>query len=275
MTLEERIAYWVDAGVTPYQEVEALQVALVSLRAQDKIPDVIIATQHHPEVNFGGAQKDNQFSVALLEEVIRERNLTCALDGVPLETVREVLKEKGYNFSKSSRGGGATVYSPGQLVYYPVVEHTEITGKAGQTGLPDYKQAIYSIMFQALQRLGVSDINVVSAVRTRGERRDAWIQRNGVTLKMGSKGIIFGKKVAYQGFALYVDQKCVEPFSLVHPCGFTKSEVKIHSLQEELERKVNHAGVHREVRRQIERVFNYQRTEDLSYDVLKRKVCSE
>src|SRR3989344_6593435 len=103
MSLEDRVAYWVDLGVRPYQEVYALQTRLADLRETGSIPDVILSVQHPLEVNFGSAVPHNKFSDILLEKV------RLAKGSVGSTRVIEYLAEQNILFSETSRGGGATV----------------------------------------------------------------------------------------------------------------------------------------------------------------------
>ena len=225
MSLEERVAWWIDVGTMPYDEAHMLLLRLTEQRRAVAIPDAIIAAQHPVTVSFGSSKKDNQLSNQLLE------NVRGMYSDASLENVRLYLARQGVHFSDRPRGGGATVFAPGQYVFYPIVDHRGITGR--ELDMNAYKEKIYRVLFESLQGLGVEGIQLGSqkSFETRRERRDVWIQRNGASLKMGSKSIHITGNVARSGFALYVDEKGVEPFWMVNPCGHDAREVRVTSVE--------------------------------------------
>lgn len=268
MSLEDRVAYWVDVGLRPYQEVYALQTRLADLRETGSIPDVILAVQHPLEVNFGSAVPYNKFSDVLLEKV------RLAKGSVDHVRVVEYLAEQNILFSETSRGGGATVLAPGQYVFYPIVDHQKITGKSFD--MADYKSRIYRILFESLTALGVVDLQLGSdeSYATRKERRDVWIQRDGKSLKMGSKGLRFKQKVAYHGFVLYVDDRGVEPFWLVNPCGYSPDEAVVTSVEKELGRNINPVDVYGHVRAAVQKNLGYNKIIDIPVEELYQGVIA-
>ena len=259
MSLEEKVAYWVNLGVTPYHPIYRFQEILARLRKEDKIKDVILATQHYPEVNFGNSNQYNEFSEEFLELVRKEKG-----EGYNHEDILSVLSGIGMGFSSTSRGGGVTVFAPGQFVYYPIVDYEKITGRT--LDVAGYKSKIYRIMFETLSGLGVEGINLGSGTNltTRRERRDVWINRNGRSLKMGSKGIHFSGKVAYHGFALYIDKEGVDNFWVVKPCGYAHDEVSVTSVEEFLGKRINQNDVHEQVKKAVGRHLNYSNIVELT-----------
>ena len=251
MSLEERVAWWVDAGTIPYNEAHNLLLHLTEQRKAEAIPDVIIVAQHPITISFGSSKKDNQFSGRLLEKV------HSVYADASLENVRSYLATKGVQFSDTPRGGGVTVFAPGQYMFYPIVDHRKITGK--EFDMNAYKEKIYRVLFESLQGLGVESIQLgsQSSFETRRERRDVWTQRNGVSLKMGSKAIHITGHIARSGFALYVDEKGVEPFWMVNPCGHDTREVRVASVEAELKRSIPAKDVYASVRGALQRQFGY------------------
>lgn len=82
-------------GVKPYAELHALQERLVALRAEGKIPNVLLTGEHPSVVTLGRkTPKDERIEGA-----------------IPIVSVE--------------RGGEATYHGPGQLVAYPIVHLTE------------------------------------------------------------------------------------------------------------------------------------------------------
>ncbi len=264
--MEDKTVTWINLGVQPYDGVMRLQDALVKLRKSDKIGDTILAVQHPVTVNFGHSQKDNQFSDLLLSRV-RER-----YGSEDSENVMCYLSDEGISFCHSDRGGGATVFAPGQYIFYPIVKHSAIT-KRPAIDIGAYKSKIYGVLFDSLTNLGVRGINVSDQqqFRDRNERRDVWIIRDGKTLKMGSKGIKFTRDVAYHGFALYVDADCVKPNEIVNQCGYTPDEVALWTVEQELGRKIKPAEVYDAVKKAFSAHFRYD--EFIENPALEVPVC--
>lgn len=251
--MNARCAYWVDLGITSYKDTLTLQKHIADLRKKNNVLDVILATEHHPEVNFGVSGEHNLFSEKLLVKVKAEKG-----DHYNHQDIVDYLSRVGVQFSISDRGGGAAVFSPGQFVYYPVVNYKEITGKPLDVG--GYKKRIYKIMFQTLLALGIEGIEVTTdqAYATRNERKDIWINRDGKALKMGSKGVRLEGDVAYYGFSLYIQQKGLEHCWLVKTCGYSPNEVSLISVEKELGREISHAVVHQHVKKNIKKEFEYE-----------------
>ncbi len=253
MSLEERVAWWMNVGTIPYDEAHNLLLHLTEQRKAEAIPDVIVAAQHPITVSFGSSKEDNQFSDQLLDKV------RGVYPDASLENVRSYLATKGVQFSDTPRGGGATVFAPGQYVFYPLVDHRKITSK--KLDINAFKEKVYRVLFESLQDLGVKGIQLgsQSSFETRRERRDVWTQRNGVSLKMGSKAIHITGHIARSGFALYVDEKGVEPFWMVNPCGHDASEVQVTSVEAELKRRIPAHEVYTSVRGALQRQLGYTR----------------
>src|SRR3989344_7437993 len=111
MDLEQKIANWLNAGVMPCAEALQLQDRLVALRKQDIVPDTILAVQHPLEINCGKSTKDNKFS-DMLKSSVR------ALRGSDeIAIIIEDLRARGIPVSYSDRGGGGTVFEPGQYIF--------------------------------------------------------------------------------------------------------------------------------------------------------------
>jgi lipoate-protein ligase B len=66
LTLERKIANWIELGIMPYSETMTLQDKLVNMRKKDLIPDTILSVQHPLTVSFGADKKNNKFSQMLL-----------------------------------------------------------------------------------------------------------------------------------------------------------------------------------------------------------------
>ncbi|MDP3917382.1 MAG: hypothetical protein Q8Q42_03805 [Nanoarchaeota archaeon] len=267
MSLEKKVANWIDLGVMSYQETYSLQEELVKMRKEDAVDDIILAVQHPLEVSFGSDKANNIFSDLLLGQVRKSHG-----DGFTHDDVVEYLMHRyGAGFSQVLRGGGATVLAPGQFVYYPIVLHSEITGKV--LDLASYKTKIYQVMFDSLKNLGVAGLNIGSdnSYASRRERKDIWVQRDGKSLKMGSKGIRISGKVAHHGFVLYAQERGVENFWMVNPCGYKPDEVIVCSVEYFLGRSVGAIEVDSAVRSAIKNKFGYTEINNMSVEELKKK----
>ena len=88
-----------DLGKTRYSEAWEVQRGLLQLRLRGRIDDTLILVEHHPTITFGQSEKWNVLNV-------------------PFET----LKERGIDFHRSERGGGAAYLGPGQLIGYPIMD---------------------------------------------------------------------------------------------------------------------------------------------------------
>ncbi len=252
MNLENKTVNWINLGLQPYDEVMKIQDGLVKLRKNNMIGDTILAVQHPITVNFGRSEKDNQFSELLLAKV------RARYDSVSHDCVLRYFNDEGIDFRMSDRGGGATVFAPGQYVFYPVVKHTAITRKHA-LDLNAYKSKVYGVLFDSLRNLGVDGLNVSDQqqFRDRNERRDVWLARDGKTLKMGSKGLKISGDVAYHGFALYVDAESIKANELVNQCGYTPDEVTLWSVEQEIGRAVASKEVYGAVKKAFAKNFGY------------------
>lgn len=250
--MENKTANWLNLGVQPYDKIINFQDSIVKLRKDNLIGDTILAVQHPLTVNFGRSERDNQFSEKLLARV------RARYDSVSHDEVLRYLADEGIDFHLSDRGGGATVFAPGQYVFYPIVKHPEITQRPA-LDLNAYKSKVYGVLFDSLRNLGVEGISVSDQqqFRDRNERRDIWLERDGKTLKMGSKGLKISGEVAYHGFAIYVDAKGIKSNEMVNQCGYKPDEVTLWSVEQELRRAVAPTKVYDAVKMAFKKNFEY------------------
>jgi len=266
VNLENKIASWIELGIKPYDEVMEIQKKLVELRTNRLISDTIISVQHPLTVSFGASKQHNQFSDLLLFVVKKQYG------NVEMESILDYLSRQKTSFSLSDRGGGATVFAPGQFVFYPVVNHCDITG-SHPLDVGAYKSVIYRTLFQSLRNMGVEGIKVSSSLdySTRNERKDAWIEREGFTLKMGSKGIGMKGNVAYHGFALNATIDGISRSWMVNQCGYRPEEVKLWSVENELNKKVEPKDVYDSVQKAIALNFGYTDFQNINLEKLRGK----
>ncbi len=95
MSFAANKGWWADWGLRPYAEVHALQERLVLLRADRKVPNLLLTGEHPPVVTLGR----------------RTPKGFPPLGDLPVVEVE--------------RGGEATYHGPGQVVAYPIVHLTE------------------------------------------------------------------------------------------------------------------------------------------------------
>jgi lipoate-protein ligase B len=247
--LEERIAYWVDLGNRDYEETFRLQKSLVELRKNELIRDTILFCEHPSTVDFSLSKNNNKFS---------QEWLSIIGDKDPIE----VLKSLGIKFTYTNRGGGATYIGPGQLVVYPIVDHTKITGKL--LDISSYKEKIDQIMWDVLKSFGipaqivkVSDELDENNSDLRKDRRDVWVKKNGKSYKLGGKGTYMSGNVSYHGFSLYLTKESTKGFAYIDICGYPKSILDSTSIEEEIGREVNRTDVRERVLRSIKKHFGY------------------
>lgn len=268
-TLEERVALWADVGEQPYTEVFEFQKYLHDLRVKERIPDIIIAATHPLEINFGSNERDNLFSDTLragIQEALRGEKVTQ-------EKIIDVLNDKGVNFSKTRRGGGATVMDKGQFFYHPVVGIEPIVDKEltglDLTGIGDYKNLIDEVMLDTLRSFGVEGLQTVKTGYNKligRERRDVWLDKGLRSYKLGSKGVVVRRGVGYNGFSLYVHREAVENFSLVKPCGYSHMDLSVSTVEDETGIRVSKNQVDETVKENIGAKFGYDRIEQYEFE---------
>ncbi len=266
MSLEERVAYWVDLGLTEYLKTYDLQVNIAHLRRNNLLKeDIILTTEHRPEVNFGSAEQHNQFSEEFLDEVRKLKGQSFTK-----EDIIEVLKSKDIAFSKTSRGGGATVIAPGQIIFYPVVDYEKVVGKV--LGVGDYKNLIDRILYNVISKFNVPNLAIAQGLiqTSQGvrERRDVWTNIEGHDFKIGSKGIHNAGNIAYHGFVIYADIAGTKLFDYIKPCGYSHDEVSVISIEEITGKQVDKELIKELTKAEIKEKFRYSKITELSKEEL-------
>lgn len=108
-------------GRTRFEDVHALQKDLVERRADDKINDVLILTEHEPVITIGR--------------------------GIKVESIGSM----GVPVIEIERGGEATYHGPGQLVAYPILKLRE-----GRRDLHRYLRDLEETVVGVLSEFGVT-----------------------------------------------------------------------------------------------------------------------
>jgi lipoate-protein ligase B len=256
MNLESKVANWQDIGIIPYPQCVALQKELVEKRARNEIPDTILCAQHPLEINFGASRKDN-----LLSGDLATAYLTLGEDDNDYTKLKGLLATKNIPFSHISRGGGATVLSPGQYAFYPISNLAQITGKPDLSGLADYKRMIDNVMLEIHNNLGFHKLKIhISGYdkELNQERRDIWVEKDSKSYKIGSKGVVVSDGIAHNGFVLYIGKESTQHFHLVKPCGYDHSLVSVTSAEALLGRKIESSVVYAAAKKAIQNVFGYK-----------------
>ena len=109
-----------DWGTAPYDEVHRLQARLVLLRAERRVPNLLLTGEHPPVITLGRRTPPG----------------AAYPPGIPVVAIE--------------RGGEATWHGPGQLVAYPIVHLTE-----ARRDLHAFQRDLEEIGIRTLADLGV------------------------------------------------------------------------------------------------------------------------
>jgi len=181
-----------------YLEAQAAQRALVGLRREGKIADLLWLLEHPPTITLG-------VSGGLHHLRVKE----------------EDLSSRGIALTASERGGDITFHQPGQLVGYPIVD----LGGPTERDLGLYLRRLEEGIMLFLARHGIE------AGRVPG-RTGVWIDGK-PPRKIAAIGVRVKRWVASHGFALNVDND-LRGFDLIVPCGIRDAVVT--SMAKELTR---------------------------------------
>jgi lipoyl(octanoyl) transferase len=107
-------------GCTRYEDAHALQEALVAARAEGRVPDTLLFTEHEPVVTLGRGSPAGDAAGS------------------------------GLRIVETERGGEATWHGPGQLVGYPILLLPE-----GRRDLHRYLRELEELVIRALGDFGV------------------------------------------------------------------------------------------------------------------------
>jgi lipoyl(octanoyl) transferase len=113
-------------GRTRYEDAHALQLELVTKRAEAEIGDVLLLTEHEPVITFGR--------------------------GTPPEE-RRALEGTGIPLVEVERGGEATFHGPGQLVAYPILSLEE-----GRRDMHRYLRDLEEVVIGLLAELAIEGV---------------------------------------------------------------------------------------------------------------------
>lgn len=189
----------VELGQIDYLEAWDLQRELVTLRRQDRLPDLLLTCEHEEVVTTGR----------------KAQGPTRSAD----ETAGVVAA--GIKVIEIERGGSATYHGPGQLVGYPIVKLEP--GK--ERDLHAFLRTIESSLIAPLEALGLE-------AGRKADYTGVWVGER----KVASIGIACRGWVTYHGFALNLAVD-LERFRLFRPCDLEASVMAdLKALGVEVER---------------------------------------
>ena len=175
----------IDCGLADYSKILHKQKELCDKRREDKIFDTVLIVEHKPVITLGARQSANKLVVD-----------------------KEELASKGIDVVEIRRGGGTTAHNPGQIVFYPIVDLTEL-----HLGISEY--------IRTLEQIGIEllfDFGIVS------ERRKGypglWVGEK----KIASIGVRVSKSITHHGMAINMNND-LSIFDYIVPCGLDDVEM--------------------------------------------------
>jgi lipoyl(octanoyl) transferase len=169
-----------DLGTRPYRDVWDHQLALVTKRQTNEVPDTLIVVEH-PHVFTLGRSRAAQANV---------------------------VNPGGVEVIEIERGGDVTYHGPGQLVAYPIV-----LLDGAERDLHRFLRNMEEAVIRTCARVGLA------ADRELGKTGVWTTDRNGARKKLCSMGIACRKWVTFHGLALNVTTD-LSYFHRINPCGF-------------------------------------------------------
>jgi lipoyl(octanoyl) transferase len=178
---------------TEYQAAWDLQRILFDLRVADKIPDVLLLTEHEHVYTLGKSSDDNHL---LADE--------------------ELLKTKGAKVFKIDRGGDITYHGPGQLVGYPIINLGNFYHDVHR-----YLRDLEELIIRVLAEYGVTG-------HREPDFTGVWVGDS----KIAAIGVKVSHWVTMHGFALNVNTD-LSYFDSIIPCGiFHKGVTSLQQVLE-------------------------------------------
>ena len=183
--MTNRSGWIANLGSAGYLEVLDLQRALVKLRQEDKIPDILLLVEHEPVITLG--RRGNTANI--------------------LSTVDE-LASQGIQIHQAERGGDVTYHGPGQLVAYPIIHLAQ-----REISVHTY---VHMLEETIILTLGDFDIRAGREPQHRG----VWVE----DLKVAALGVAVRRWVTFHGFALNVSPD-LEHYCHINPCELGHEQV--------------------------------------------------
>jgi len=161
----------------------------------------------------------------------------------------ELRSIKGIEFFRTNRGGDITFHGPQQIVGYPILDLEKF-----ETDIGKYLRNIEEVVILSLNEYGIE------AGRSPGET-GVWIDADqpGKERKICAIGVRSSRWITMHGFALNVNTD-LSLFDFIIPCGIHNK--KVTSIERELGHKVDFEEAKEKVKRNFERVFNVDVTDN-------------
>ncbi len=162
---------------------------------------------------------------------------------------KERLKD-GIDFFHTNRGGDITFHGPEQIVGYPILDLERFYTDIGR-----YLRELEEVIILTLDEYGIA------AGRSSGET-GVWIDamHKGKERKICAMGVRCSRWITMHGFALNVNTD-LRYFNGIIPCGIPNK--KITSVKEELGKSVPVKDVKEKLKKNFERVFNVEITDNI------------
>ncbi len=153
------------------------------------------------------------------------------------------LKEKNIQFFNTNRGGDITFHGPGQIVGYPILDLEKF-----YTDIGKYLRNLEEIIILTMAEYGIK------GERSSGET-GVWIDPGvaGKERKICAIGVRCSRWITMHGFAFNVNTD-LSYFNHIIPCGIINKQVT--SLEKELSSKPDMPEVKEKVKRNFEKVFD-------------------
>ncbi|MDX9732209.1 MAG: lipoyl(octanoyl) transferase LipB [Bdellovibrionales bacterium] len=185
------------AGLVDYQTGLQLQTsALERLRKDEELRGVVIGLEHMGVVTLGVrgqiAADPTRSDISVSEELLRAR---------------------GYELHKTTRGGQATLHNPGQLVIYPCMNLRTLG-----MGAKDYVTLVQTTTLKWLRQLGLE------LVKCGQNEPGLFVPVSGVDRKIAAFGFKISQGFTSHGLAINV-QNDLSAFDLIRTCGVSKQPV--------------------------------------------------
>lgn len=175
----------IDCGLADYTKILQKQQELCDMRREGKIPNTVLIVEHKPVITLGARKNANKLVVD-----------------------KEELASKGIDVVEIRRGGGTTAHNPGQIVFYPILNLTEL-----HLGISEY--------IRTLERIGIEllfDFGIVSE-RCKGYP-GLWVGEK----KIASIGVRVSKSITHHGMAININND-LSIFDYIVPCGLDDVEM--------------------------------------------------
>ncbi len=169
----------VDLGLTAYQPTWELQQKIFDLRANKKIIDVLLLTEHHHVYTLGKSGDKTHLLAGQME-----------------------LQASGADVYHIDRGGDVTYHGPGQLVGYPILDLSHY-----YLDLHRYLRDIEEILIRTLKDFGI-----------KGHREENYTGVWAGSDKIAAIGVKVSRWITMHGFSLNVNTK-LSYFDRIIPCG--------------------------------------------------------